>query len=164
MKTWTKIALAAAVVVVAAGSIAWGGHAGRHGMMKYMMGAKINEALDYVDATPQQRAVVEQVKKDLIGKFQAAHKAHQGLGPQIAGLLAADSLDVKQLHALADQKADAARAMAHEVIDEAAKIHAALTPAQRQKLLAKWKTMHEQRQKRHQDHHQEQGGFGGTEQ
>ena len=159
MKRWTKIALAAGVLAVAAGSIAWTGHGGGRGhMMKYLINGRIDEALDYIEATPQQRQIVGDVKKEIVAKMQAQHAAHQGVGAQIAALLAADSLDTPQLNALIDQKAEAMRTVGHDMVAEVAKIHASLTPAQRQKLYAKWKERHARRS---QDHG---NGFGGTEQ
>ncbi len=157
MKKWTKIALAIGLFTVAAGSIAWGGHGGRGHMMGFFMSKHINETLDYIEATPQQRQIVNAVKDEVTAKMKAQHAAHQGAGPQIAQLLAADTLDVNQLNALVDQHAETLRAMGHEMVAEAAKIHAALTPAQRQKLFEKWKARHEQRGQH------PQGGFGGQE-
>lgn len=157
MKRWMKIALAASVLAMAAGSIAWGGRAARGHMMKYMIAGRIDEALDFIDATPQQRQIVNDVKKDVFARFKEQRQAHRDLGPQIAALLAADKLDLEKLNALVDQKADNVRALGHEMVAQVAKVHDALTPAQRQKLYAKWKERHARRSR------DSQGGFGGEE-
>jgi len=153
MKRWQKIALAVGVLAVAGASIAWGGRqAGRRHFMKYMIGARIEEALDYVEATPQQRAVVGDAKKAIMARVQAQREAHRGKVGEIAALLAADTLDVAKIEGMVDRKADELRSTARAVIGEIAKVHAALTPAQRQKLYQRW-------QERHARHH----GWGGEE-
>jgi Spy/CpxP family protein refolding chaperone len=160
MKRWTKVALVVAALCMAAGTIAWGGRGGR-GFFKHMLGAHIDKALDYVDATPEQRAVVNQVKQDIMAKAKAHRQANQGLREQVATLLAADTLDQAALNAIADKKADEMKAFAHEVVADIAKVHASLRPEQRQKLYARWKEKQAQRKARHEEH---DGGFGGTEQ
>ena len=159
MQRWTKVLMVVGIIGVAATSIAWGGRGARHGFAKYLMSARIDEALDFINATPEQRQVVAAVKKDVIAKFQAKREANRGVGEQIAQLLIADRLDTAQLEALADKKADEAKVAAREMIAEVARIHAALTPEQRQKLYARWTERRAKRQERH----GHQGGFGGEE-
>ena len=160
MKTWKKIALALGILTIAGGSIAWGGHAARNGkFMQRMVNARIEKVLTLIDATPEQRQLVDQVKQDLIAKVQAKHQEHRGLHQQITSMVTADTLDVKALDALIDARADEMRAFAHDVVKDVAKIHATLTPAQRQKLSAHFAAMKAQHEQRHKD----QGGFGGAE-
>ncbi len=107
------------------------------------------EAEDYIEATPPQRAVIEQARDEVIKAFETRMKNKQ-THAQIAGLLAQDKLDVDALNRIADQRADDVREIGHLVVAEVAKVHAVLTPEQRAKLLQRFK-------ERHGDH----GGFGG---
>ncbi len=135
-------------VVVAAGA-AWAQKRGGHHMMKHMISARIEEAEDFIEATPQQRAVIEQARDEVLKGFETRMK-NKETHAQIAALLAQDKLDVDGLNRIADQRADDVRQMGHLVVAEVAKVHAVLTPEQRTKLLQRFK-------ERHGDH----GGFGG---
>ena len=160
MKRWTKVLMVVGIVGVAATSIAWGGRGARRGFAKYLASARIEEALDSIKATPEQRQVVAAVKQDVFAKLHAKREANRGVGEQIAQLLVADRLDTAQLNALADKKAEEAKAAAHEMIAEVAKIHAVLTPQQREKLYARWAEM---RARHQQQKAAPRGGFGGEE-
>ena len=157
MKRWTKIAIAAGLLgAVAVGTIAWGGKAARRHWGKHLAAARIEQALDYIDATPQQQQLVTKIKDDLFAKLQAKAKANRGVRDQIAEMLAAKDLDVKGLDKLVDDKTDQMRALAHEIVADVAQIHDALTQEQRDKLYARFKEMRARRQER-------RGGFGGQE-
>jgi Spy/CpxP family protein refolding chaperone len=162
MKRLGKIVLVLGLIVLAGGSIAWGGRAARGAWMRHLLGKHIDHALDYIDATPQQRALVHQVQADIQAKVKAHRMAATQVPEQLGALLAADTLDTNQLNALIDSKADELKAMAREITPEIAKVHDALTPAQRQKLFAKWKEMRAARLQRMQERQSEQGGFGGS--
>jgi Spy/CpxP family protein refolding chaperone len=136
------------VVAVAAGA-AWAQRRGGHHMMKHMISARIEEAEDYIQATPPQRAVIEQARDEVLKAFETRMK-HKEMHAQVAGLLAQDKLDVDGLNRIADQRADDVREMGHLVVAQVAKVHAALTPEQRRKLLQRFK-----------EHHGDHGGFGG---
>jgi Spy/CpxP family protein refolding chaperone len=153
MKCWTKIAM------FAGGAIAWGGKGGHRGWGKQLATARIEKALDYIDATPEQRRIVAEAKDQVFATLQAKGKANRGLRDQVAGLLTADKLDVDKLNAIADAKAEDAKQTAHEIVAAVAEVHAALTPAQRQKLYARFQEM----RAKHMDRHGPQGGFGGQE-
>ena len=163
MRRFTKVALVLGVLAVAAGSIAWGGHA-RGGFAGRMIGARLEKALDYVDATPQQRAVVAEARASITDKIKAHHAAAKGLPEEMAQLLAADHLDVAGLNTLVDQKAEQMKAIAKELAPEIVKVHDAFTPQQRAKLYSKWQEMRAQHSQRRQQHEGDKGGFGGTEQ
>jgi Spy/CpxP family protein refolding chaperone len=141
-------------VVLAAGAAfaAAGGHRG-HGMQ--MISSRIANLEDEIQATPQQRAVIDQAKSNVIAAIQAKHAAkannHRG---QIIALLTADKLDTDALYALADSRAQDIRDLAKVVVPELQKVHDVLTPAQRQTIAAKAQQMH--------GHHPD-AGFGGPE-
>lgn len=146
MKNWQKVVLGiglAALVAVPV-AVAAGPHMRGH-MMKHMLSARIEDAEDYIDATPAQRQVIDAAKDRILAKFEAKAKEHEGMRAQWIALLTADRLDQDKIYAEVDRKAAEAQAMAREIVPELAKIHDTLTPAQRQKLADKAKSMHHRR-------------------
>lgn len=143
---WIGAGLLSAVLVA---GTAWAAHGGMRGFRHHMIEQRIEDALDYIDATPQQRATVEQSKETILKALQSQPRPAHG---QIIDILTADQLDTGKLYDIANQHAQNIQAMAKVIVPEIQKIHDALTPAQRAKLAAKAKQMRE----RHM-----QGGFGG---
>ncbi|MGZ6143573.1 MAG: Spy/CpxP family protein refolding chaperone [Myxococcales bacterium] len=143
------------LALVLAGGTAYAamGHGGPHGMrmMKHMISARIEDAEDYIQATPQQRVAIEQ-SKEVIFKALASrqHPDHA----KLVGILTADKLDTDALYAIANQHASDIQDLAKVIVPEIQKVHDVLTPAQRQKLADKAKQMHQ---------HRMQGGFGGPQ-
>jgi periplasmic protein CpxP/Spy len=118
-----------------------------------MITARVNRLLDQVNATPEQRQTINQVKDDAIAKLQQKRQQNAGEHAQWMQTLTADQVDVAALNAAADKRAQDMAATAKEIIIPAlVKVHDTLTPQQRQKLAEIVKS-----------HHQ-QGGFGGPEQ
>jgi Spy/CpxP family protein refolding chaperone len=145
------IGLGGLLVVLIAGAAYAMGHGGRGRMMKHMVSAHIEEMEDYIEATPDQRAVIEQSKETIFKALETRMQARQQTHAQIVQLLTADKLDPSALYAIADQHAQEIKDLAKVIVPEIQKVHSVLTPAQRQKLAEKAKQMH--------DHHK--GGFGG---
>jgi len=153
---WKRIALALGIAGVVGGATAAlaaaNGHRGRN--FQTMITARVNHLLDEVEATPDQRQTILQVKDDAIAKLQEKRQQHASEHAQWMSALSADQVDVNALNAAADQRAQDMAATAKEIIIPAlVKVHDTLTPAQRQKLAAIVKS-----------HHQPQGGFGGPQQ
>jgi Spy/CpxP family protein refolding chaperone len=123
--------------------------------MKNHIAKRIAAAEDYVNATPEQRTVIDQAKDNIIAAFEQRMQAHQGEGQQWIALLTSDKLDAQAIIDRADKHADEIRAMARQLAPELVKVHDVLTPAQRQKLAERAKELHA----RH--HGPAQGGFGG---
>jgi Spy/CpxP family protein refolding chaperone len=149
----TKILMGTAVLGLAlvAGAAYAMGHGGRGKMMQQMISTRIADAEDYIDATPEQRAVIEQSKQTILSALKARHQSRQGTHAKTIDMLTADKLDTDALYALATQHAQDIQDLAKVIVPEIQKVHDALTPAQRQKLAAKAKS--------HASHMQ--GGFGG---
>jgi periplasmic protein CpxP/Spy len=147
------IGLGLGAVVIAAGA-AWAHGGGRRMMMKQMIAKRVAEAEDLIQATPQQRAQIEQSKDAILGALEARHQGGRQMHQQLVALLTGDKLTEADLYKLANQRADEIQALAKAIVPEIVKVHDVLTPAQRQKLADKAKEM---RQK----HQQHQGGFGG---
>ena len=150
---WIGVGVTALVLAAgAAYAMGHGPHGGR--MMKHMISARIEDAEDSIDATPQQRQVIEQAKENIFKALEAKAQSRKAVHTQILGLLAADKLDTAKLNALVDDQVDQARDIGHAIVAQVATVHAALTPDQRAKLIEHFK----------QRHHGPAGGFGGPPQ
>ena len=147
-----KILIALGVLIGAGAAVAAGMHGHRMGMMKHMISARIEDAEDYIDATPKQRVAIEESKQVVFKALQAKAQSHQAEHGKLVDLLIADKLDTDALYALANQKAQDIQDLAKVIVPEIQKVHDQLTPAQRQKLAQKAKAM----QQKHLEH-----GFGG---
>ncbi|MBS2026123.1 MAG: Spy/CpxP family protein refolding chaperone [Deltaproteobacteria bacterium] len=144
LKTWQKIVIGStvlALVVAVPAAMAAGRHFRGH-MMKRIIEQRIANAEDLIDATPQQRATIDEAKASIIAKFQAHAQARGEKRDQWIDLLSADNLDAQRIYSEADARAEEIKAMAREIVPEIQKVHDALTPAQRQKLAAHAKDMH----------------------
>lgn len=150
----TKLLIGAgALALLLVGGAAWamgpGGHGGH--MMGHMISAHIEDMEDYIQATPQQRQVIEDAKNQIVTALQARAKAGHDQHAQIMTALTADKIDEAQLYAFADARAADIKQLAQVIVPQIVKVHDALTPAQRQKLAEKIKARH----------HGGPGGFGG---
>jgi periplasmic protein CpxP/Spy len=115
-----------------------GGHGG-HGdpaRMQQMIGAHIDDVLDDLQATPEQRTRILAVKDRLLAEAKALH-AGGDIHRQLLAQWDAPQPDVAAVHAMVDQRADAMKAFAHHVADGLAEVHGLLTPEQRAKLSKK---------------------------
>src|SRR5204862_5945743 len=121
MKTKILIGLGALSLLVVAGA-AWA-HGHRGGMMGHMISQRIADAEDYVDATPQQRAVIDQEKESIVAIFKAQHQAQANTHGQIAALLAGASLNAQQIHALVAPKPKGIQDLAAQSAQHIAKAH-----------------------------------------
>src|SRR5262249_13677499 len=144
MKKTLWIALGVTGLVLAAGAAYAMGHGmgGGPRMMKHMISARVEEAEDYIEATPQQRQVIETAKTNIFNAIDAQGQSRKAVHQQIAGLLAADTFDDAKAEALIDGQIDKARDLAHVIVAQVKTVHAALTPDQRAKLIARFKEMH----------------------
>lgn len=130
-----------AVGIVAAAGAAWAGQ-NHHRMMTHMITARVEQAEDLIDATPQQRQVIDAAKDSIVSQFAARMEQRKGQRDEILSVLTADNLDTAKLFALADQHAEEVRSMAKVIVPEIQKVHDVLTPAQRQKLAQKIREKH----------------------
>lgn len=154
MKTKILIGAALAALVLVGGAAYAMGHGGHGRMMQQMISARIANAEDYIQATPDQRAVIDQSKTTVLNALQARAQDRQASHQQLIDLLSADKLDTAALYKIADQHAAEIQDLAKVIVPEIQKVHDVLTPAQR-KLLA-------DRAKQHAAHMQGMGGgFGG---
>jgi periplasmic protein CpxP/Spy len=103
--------------------------------------ARVDDLLDDLNATDAQRTQVHALKDRLLAD---ALKLRAGGEPIHAELLAqwSGTPDAARLDALVDERAEAMRAFAHEVVDAGVQLHGILTPEQREKLARKVERMH----------------------
>jgi Spy/CpxP family protein refolding chaperone len=138
MKRRTAIGLAAAVAVslaAGAGAVAHGTHAGlRHGIMKRMIAAGLDEALDEAQVTAQQRTAIHAARDRVFATLEGMRTERRQHLEDVLGLFEADQLDAARAEAL-HREAEAARARMHAAIHQAVvEVHGILTPAQRKTL------------------------------
>ena len=126
-------ATAGALVTVRAYAQGHGGPHGMHaGIMKRMVTAALDEALDQAAVTPEQRTAIYASRDRVFATLQAQRPDRGAQREQVLALFEGDRLDAAQLrsvHAQMDQRHEAMRnAIAQTIVE----IHDVLTPAQRQ--------------------------------
>jgi Spy/CpxP family protein refolding chaperone len=121
--------LAAGVAVL--GATGCGHHRPDPARMEKMVTHRVDDALDDLKATPEQRQAITAVKDRMLVSARAMRGDHQAIAAEALGLWEAASFDRSRALALVDARLDAMRAMAHEAVDAAAEVHATLTPEQR---------------------------------
>lgn len=153
MKRWTVLAVVAAVAITAAlavgatmltGALADAqgtggpgmhgpGGPGMHGgLMKRMVSAALDEALDQANVTAEQRAAIHASRDRAFAAMDAQRPEPRAHRAQMLALFEADQLDAEQLqalHASMQQRHQAIQAAVSQAIVE---IHDTLTPEQRQ--------------------------------
>lgn len=148
-----KKILAAAGVAAALGlglvtltGFAGGCGAHRHSRDPAQMAAFVTEhvddALDDLDATPDQRTRIHAIKDRLLEEGRKVHGARREVHDVVVGEWKAEQPDAARLHALVDARIDALRAFAHQAVDAGAEAHGVLTPAQREKVTKKMERHH----------------------
>jgi Spy/CpxP family protein refolding chaperone len=150
MKSWKQIGLLVGVLVFAGAAVAAGMHHGRAGFMKDRIDSRIHAALDEIQATPQQRQVVEQAENDIFNALKAKAEAHKGAHKALLTAFAGDQFD-GELQSFADARTKDVNDVASVIVPALQKVHDALTPEQRAKVV---QLVQEHRRG-------PQGGFGG---
>jgi Spy/CpxP family protein refolding chaperone len=146
------VVIPVAVVLLAVGVLALTGFAGRfcpsqrHGRdpaeAAAFVTARVEDTLDDLDATPEQRARILAVKDRLLDAAKGLHGDRADAHDALLGAWKSEAPDTAGLHALVDARAEEMRAFAHEVVDAGVEVHGVLTPAQREKLTRKAERWH----------------------
>jgi Spy/CpxP family protein refolding chaperone len=103
-----------------------------------MLAHHLDELLDEVDATPEQREKIVAIKDRLVEKGQALRAGRrEGMKDLLAQWRSA-TIDTAAVHAKIDARAKEMQAFAHEAADAMAEVHGILTPEQREKVAARW--------------------------
>jgi Spy/CpxP family protein refolding chaperone len=98
---------------------------------------RVDDALDDLDATPDQRTRIHAVKDRMLASVRQARAGHEVDHAALVEAWKSPSPDRARLHALMDERVDAWRAIAHEAVDAAVEVHDTLTPEQREKVTRK---------------------------
>lgn len=146
------IAIAAGALLAAAGFVALTGFAGcgarHHGHgrdpaeVAAFVSARVDDALDDLDATPDQRAKINALKDKLLAAGQQAHAGSKEAHEALFAEWKSETPDAQKLHALVDARIDAMRAFAHQAVDAGVEAHGILTPEQRAKVTKKIERWH----------------------
>ncbi len=111
------------------------------GMMKRMVSAALDEALDQANVTPEQRAAVHASRDRVFAAIDAGRpdpRAHQG---QVLALFEGAELDATELQALHVQMEQRHQVVQGAISQAIVEIHDTLTPAQRHSV-ADWVRAH----------------------
>lgn len=109
---------------------------GAERMMRARIKAHVEDAFDQINATPQQRVAITSALEQVESTMKDRHADRFAKLNDAATLFAAEKLDaskVAELRAYHDRETDK---LADTAIQAVYDVHAALTPAQRQKLVA----------------------------
>ena len=105
--------------------------------MRSMVNARVEDALDDLDATPEQRTRVLALAERLLREGAAARDGHHEAVKALAGQWGQATPDAAAVHALVDARLDAVRKLAHQAADAGLELHGTLTPEQRAKVARK---------------------------
>jgi Spy/CpxP family protein refolding chaperone len=94
----------------------------------------VEDTLDELDATPDQREDVQAIKDRLMKKALAMKGQREGVKREVRGILESDKPDGDRLHAIIDEQSRQMTAFGHEVADAALELHAVLDDEQRAEL------------------------------
>ncbi len=140
------VALVAVIGVVALTGFRGGCGGHGHGRDPAQLAAfvtdRVDDALDDLDATPDQRARVHALKDRLLAAGKDAHAGHDEARAALLAEWKADAPDRTKLHALVDARVEALRKLGHEAVDAGVEVHGVLTPEQRAKLTKKIERWH----------------------
>jgi Spy/CpxP family protein refolding chaperone len=139
------VALAAVLGVVAL--VGFGcarhGHPRDPAQVAAFVNARVDDLLDDVDATPDQRTRIHAIADRMLAEAKGVHADHDQVRATFLAEWKAEKADKAKLHALVDAKADAWRKLAHDAVDAGVEAHDVLTPAQREKLAKKAERWHQ---------------------
>jgi periplasmic protein CpxP/Spy len=141
-------ALAGVAGVGGLGASAWRAHGGFRGhghdpaMVHRFIQFAVNEKLDAVDATPEQRQKVKEVTGRLLQEAHALRQAKADLHDQMSELLAQDQPDPARARALVQARVQELSRFADDATDALLELHRTFTPEQRAKLLAEHNARH----------------------
>jgi periplasmic protein CpxP/Spy len=139
-------ALLAALGFVAVTGFSCGGRHHGHGRdpaeVAAFVSARVDDALDDLDATPEQRTKINALKDRLLAAGQQAHAGNKETHEALFAEWKSDSPDAQKLHQLVDARIDAMRAFAHQAVDAGVEAHGILTPEQRAKVTKKIERWH----------------------
>jgi Spy/CpxP family protein refolding chaperone len=139
MKKKIAIAASAVLAVVLLSGFRGGGWNRDPERIKQMVTWKMDDKLEDLDATADQKKAVHAVKDRLFDEGKVLATEHQATRLEVLTQLESDYPDAQKLHSLVDARIDAVRAFAHKVVDAAIEVHRVLTPEQRKELSTEYR-------------------------
>lgn len=104
-------------------------------MVRKFVDFAITEKLDAIDATPEQRQKVREIKDRLMKEGHELHEGKEGVHEQLMALWAQDDPDPARVRAVVRERTDALVRFADDATDAMLELHKTFTPEQRAKLL-----------------------------
>jgi Spy/CpxP family protein refolding chaperone len=114
---------------------------GRHGMMKRVVSAMLDEALDGAQVTPEQRARAHAARDRAFSAVETHMASRRGSLDEALRMFEADQVDRARLDALRAQREAEHRQVADVITEAIVDVHDALTAEQR-KIVADWIRAH----------------------
>jgi len=140
-RNWVSAAMTVALIgsVVGLAGFGWSHHHGCHSdkFLQMIVGAHVDEVLDDLKATPEQRAQINQLKDGLTADFKAIHDGHQTLLTALVQQFPSDRLDAASIDADSDSLVKAHEKLQQDLRNAVVQVHNVLTPAQRQQVASK---------------------------
>jgi Spy/CpxP family protein refolding chaperone len=128
-------------LITSVAAFAHGGGGRGPAMMKRVVSAMIDEALEPAQVTPEQRAKIYAARDRAFAAVQAQHQNRGAHMEQALSLFEADTIDPAQLAALAAQREAEHRQVADAITQAITDVHDVLTPVQR-RAVADWIRTH----------------------
>jgi protein CpxP len=119
-------------------------HGGRPAIMKRVMSAMIDDALEAAQVTTEQRAAIHGVRDRVFAAVEQLRQNRSARMEEVLAAFEADTIDMTQLAAMRAQREEQHRQIADVITQAVIDTHAVLTPAQR-KALADYVRAHHQR-------------------
>jgi periplasmic protein CpxP/Spy len=136
-----SVAVAAVALVSGAAAVAQGHGWRGPGMMKRMVSAMIDEALEPAQVTPEQRTKIYAVRDRVFAAMEAQRQTRGQHMQEALALFEADTLDQARLAAFAAQREAEHRQMADLITQAIGEVHDVLNPVQR-RAVADWIRTH----------------------
>lgn len=105
--------------------------------MARMVNNRLDDVLDDVNATPDQRTHIHALASELVTEVQNLHTDTAATHQAVLQAWKSAAPDRASLHALLDKRIDAFRAVAHKALDDGIDVHNTLTPEQRDRITRK---------------------------
>ena len=107
-----------------------------------MVRAVVDDALDDLSATDDQRTRIHAVEERMLAKAATLHAERETIRAELMAQWQSPTADRARLHAMVDQRFEELKALAHEAVDAGVEVHDVLTPEQRAKVTAKMERLH----------------------
>lgn len=137
-KVLAVVGLAVLSVTMLAGWRSYGGPIDAQKLSR-IVGARVDNVLDDVDATDAQRLKVKAIQERLIKDGIALRDQQKDTRKELLAQWELANPDRSKIHSLVDQRMDELKAFAHKVADAMIEFHGILSPQQRATLTEKVK-------------------------